>query len=56
MGGYLRGITTAQPDDLRKLSDRFEDIRPKTLSEDASIELVLRTAETFGSLVGGIRG
>ncbi|GAB3664289.1 helix-turn-helix transcriptional regulator [Actinocorallia lasiicapitis] len=41
----LRGVTTAQPDDLRILSDRFEDIRSKTLSEDQSLELVLSAAE-----------
>ena len=47
--GYVetaaRGITLAQPKDLRILNDRFEAIRSKALPEDESLELILRTAE-----------
>jgi transcriptional regulator with XRE-family HTH domain len=41
----VKGLTLAQPKDLRILNDRFEAIRSKALPEDESLELILRTAE-----------
>jgi hypothetical protein len=45
MESAARGITTAEPADLRTLTERFEAIRSQALPVDQSLDLIARTAD-----------